>query len=210
METRENKTVYTIGYSGFAISNFIEIIKANSISVIIDVRSQPYSRYFPEYNKEMLEKTLKHNSIGYQSYAKELGGKQSNPHYYSTEGYFDFELYTKSENFIAGLKKLKEIMAQGHSCSLMCAEKNPINCHRGIMIAPVFYKEGYEIIHLMPNNMTITQKDIEKQLLEIYFPRQEQLTLFDNGQNQDSFISLAYKKRNQDMLKSSINKKTDV
>ena len=60
--------IYTIGYSGFVIDDFIKILKKYEISVVIDVRSNPYSQYHLEYNKENLKKKLKQNRIYYRSY----------------------------------------------------------------------------------------------------------------------------------------------
>lgn len=81
-------TIYTIGYSGFAIDDFIQILKKYEISVVIDVRSNPYSRYHLEYNKENLKKKLKQNRIYYRNYSLEFGARQSDKKYYSKEGLF--------------------------------------------------------------------------------------------------------------------------
>lgn len=191
-------TVYSIGYSGFSIDDFIDIIKKNEISLIVDVRSQPYSKYFLEYNKESLKKSLKYNGIYYRNYAKEFGARQEEMEFYSDDGYLDFELFAKSKNFLRGFEKLKQSMLQNYKFSLMCAEKNPINCHRTILIAREFYNAGYKIIHLLPNG-TMTQEDIEKCMLEMYFPDREQIKLFDKHLSNAEYISKAYKKRNAEI-----------
>ena len=90
--------------------------------------------------------------------------------YYSKEGYLDFELFSKSENFLKGIKKLENAMEKNYVIVLMCAEKDPIICHRAIMISKIFSEKGYRVIHLLPNNVTITQKDIEDRLIKKFFP----------------------------------------
>ncbi len=79
-------TIYSIGYSGFLISDFISTLQKNKITLLVDVRSQPYSQYFSDYNKENLEQILKSKGIYYRSYAKEFGARQDERKYYSSEG----------------------------------------------------------------------------------------------------------------------------
>ena len=101
-------TVYTIGYSGFSVNDFVATLKANHISLIVDVRSQPYSQWFSDYNRETLEKTLKQAGIYYRNYAAEFGARQENRSYYSSEGYLDFRLRRKAnENIYDWLYKEK-------------------------------------------------------------------------------------------------------
>lgn len=192
-------TIYSIGYSGFSIKEFLETLKANKITLIVDVRSKPYSQYFPDFNKETLEKTLKSNGIYYRNYAKEFGARQEERHFYSKEGYLDFEIFVKSAYFQSGFEKLKQSMVQDYSFSLMCAEKDPINCHRTIMIARAFHEAGYEVIHLLPNNGVMTHEVIESRMLEMYFPNRNQMKLFDQNLNDHDYISQAYKKRNAEI-----------
>lgn len=69
--------VYTIGYSGFSIDDFVANLKKHNISLVVDVRSSPFSHYFPEYNKDSLEVCLKTHGIYYRNYADEFGARQS-------------------------------------------------------------------------------------------------------------------------------------
>ena len=194
-------TIYTIGYSGFVIDDFIQILKKYEISVVIDVRSNPYSQYHLEYNKENLKKKLKQNRIYYRNYFLEFGTRQSDKKYYSKEGYLDFELFSKSENFLKGIKKLENAMEKNYVIVLMCAEKDPIICHRAIMISKIFSEKGYRVIHLLPNNVTITQKDIEDRLIKKFFPNKGQLSLFEMGENlsEKEYIKRAYNKQNAEI-----------
>ena len=194
-------TIYTIGYSGFVIDDFIQILKKYEISVVIDVRSNPYSQYHLEYNKENLKKKLKQNRIYYRNYFLEFGARQSDKKYYSKEGYLDFELFSKSENFLKGIKKLENSMEKNYVIVLMCAEKDPIICHRAIMISKIFSEKGYRVIHLLPNNVTITQKDIEDRLIKKFFPNKGQLSLIEMGEDlsEKEYIKRAYNKQNAEI-----------
>lgn len=192
-------TIYSIGYSGFSINDFVNTLQSNQISLLVDVRSQPYSQHFPDYNKDNLEKTLKVSGIYYRNYAKEFGARQEDRKYYSNEGYLDFELFAKSPLFLDGYKKLINSMRQNYRFALMCAEKDPFNCHRAILVSRSFHEAGYKVIHLLPNDRKTTQKEIESRLLEKYFPNRNQITLFGDALNEDDCLLQAYRKRNAEI-----------
>ena len=192
-------TVYSIGYSGFSIGDFISALQANKISLLVDVRSQPYSQHFPDYNKENLEQVLKRSGIYYRNYAAEFGARQEERKYFTPEGYLDFELFAKSPQFLDGFDKLVKSMMQDYRVALMCAEKDPINCHRTILVARAFHDAGYKVMHLLPNNVKMSQKDIEVRLLEKYFPNRNQITLFGEAFEEKEYLVQAYKKRNSEI-----------
>lgn len=189
-------TLYTIGYSGFKLNTFIDILKENNIDLIIDVRSLPYSQYNVEYNKEHLEKILNANNIFYRNYALEFGARQDNRAYYPN-GYLDFKLFSQSEQFQNGIKKMQQTMKKNYTFSLMCSEKDPIRCHRAILVSKAFHELGYQVIHLLPNKKKLTQNDIESDLLDIYFPDRLQLNMFSENLSNEEYIQLAYQKQNK-------------
>lgn len=192
-------TVYSIGYSGFSINDFIDTLHTNKISLVIDVRSTPYSQYFSDYNKDNLEKILEKSGIYYRNYVSEFGARQEERKYYTHDGYLDFELFAKSPAFLSGFDKLVKSMKQDYTFALMCAEKDPFNCHRTILVARAFYNAGYKVIHLLPNKCKVTQEDIEARLLKKYFPDRNQITLFSEFLSEEEYINQAYKKRNAEI-----------
>ena len=98
------REIYTIGYSCFEINEFINILKLYKINALIDVRSTPASKMYSDYNKEQLSALLKEKGIVYRNYKREFGARQENINYF-TDGYLDFEKFTKSDIFISGIKK---------------------------------------------------------------------------------------------------------
>lgn len=192
-------TVFSIGYSGFSVNDFINALKSNKISLVIDVRSMPYSQYFSDYNKDNIEQSLKSSGIYYRNYAEEFGARQEERKYYTSQGYLDFELFAKSPSFLSGFDKLVKSMEQDYSFALMCAEKDPINCHRTILVARAFHEAGYKVVHLLPNKCKVTQEDIEARLLKKYFPDRNQITLFNETLTEKEYIKQAYKKRNAEI-----------
>lgn len=193
-----DNTIYTIGYAGFSRDAFIEELKKYRISVLIDVRSSPFSSFHQEYNRDLLEPALKNNKIYYRNYAKEFGARQDDIKLYSSDGYLDFEKVAKSDNFQNGLLKLRNSMEQGYTPALMCAEKNPFDCHRAILVSRAFYECGCNVIHILPGNKTCSQGDLNKALLEKYFPGRDQISMFGNSE-EDDLVKEAYKKRNSEI-----------
>jgi uncharacterized protein (DUF488 family) len=128
--------IYTIGYGGRKIEEFIDLLKANRIEHIADVRSNPYSR-FKDYNREGLEKTLLEAGIGYIHLGKELGGLRERPY---TE-------HMESDEFKAGVERLLEMGGQKRT-AIMCAEKDPASCHRRY-ISDHLAGLGVDVVHIM-------------------------------------------------------------
>lgn len=191
--------LYSIGYSCFSIEDFLNVLQANQISLLVDVRSQPYSQHFPDYNKENLERALKRIGIHYRNYAEGFGARQEDLRYYTHEGYLDFELFSQSPEFLAAFNRLVDTMAQGYRFALMCAEKDPVHCHRAILVARAFHNAGYQVIHLLPNGEKMTQADIEERLLNQFFPDREQFSLFSGDFCEGDYIRMAYKRQNAEI-----------
>jgi len=192
-------TLYTIGYSGFNVNDFIGILKKYGVNVLIDVRSNPFSSYFPKYNKDRIIHTLKSNNIHYRSYAKEFGAQQSERRFYTPQGYLDFEVFTASDMYNTGYRRIEDSMKQDYVIAFMCAEKDPIDCHRSIMISRTYNDNGYEVLHLLPDKNPISQIDIEERLLDKYFPDRDQLSFFAGQKNNSELVSESYRRRNTDI-----------
>ena len=185
--------IYTIGYSGFKIEKFLETLNFYSIKALIDVRSNPYSKYFLDYNKNILENTLRKNGNIYRNYDIEFGARQTDKKFYNSEGVLDFEKFSLSPQFQSGVKKILKGLEQNYSFVLMCSEKEPINCHRAILVSRAFNELGIKVIHIMPDNKNFTQKDLELQMLNKYFPDRMQGNLFEGFKSDEELIKEAYK-----------------
>ncbi len=197
---RSIDTLYTIGYSGFKIKDLIQTLKDRQINAVIDVRSQPFCSWNPDYNKENLARHLKEAKIHYRNYIAEFGARQTDPKYLSPDGYVDFEKFTSlSPDFASGVQKLVTSMAQGYCFCLLCSEKEPSKCHRAIMVARVFFDAGYEVEHLLPQGDSVSQSMLEYRMVDHYFPDRQQSGLFDGEMGDDEYIDLAYQKRNAEI-----------
>ena len=198
--------IYTIGYTAFSINEFIETIKNFGISCVIDVRSSPFSNYYTDYNKDTLERTLKEHNILYRNYANEFGARQTDPMFY-TGDIVDFDKFIKSAQFLEGVSKVNKGIERGYSFVLMCAEKDPIKCHRSIMLGKGFSENGFDVKHIVSKTEIESQRELEERLLEMYHQDRFQLTLFGGEQSASELLADAYKKQN---LAIGYNKNTNI
>ena len=180
------RTVYTIGYSLFHTpEEMIDLLQTYGITCVVDVRSSPYSAYYADFNKEPLAAKLKQNNILYRNYAKEFGARQNDPKYTNEEGYLEFDRFTQSEAFLDGVGKLINGIELGYTFVLMCAEQDPIDCHRGIMIGKSLKELGFKVIHIVATSKTETQEEMEIRGIG------NQISMFDG----DDPVNRFYKER---------------
>ncbi|BAP62919.1 DUF488 domain-containing protein [Methanococcus maripaludis] len=160
--------IFTIGHSKRTTEEFLKVLKAHNIGAIIDVRSVPFSRHAPQFNTDVISEKLSENGIVYFFCGKRLGAKIEDPDLYS-EGIVDFEKVKMKDFFQKGLD-IVEKYAKRLNVALMCSELDPIRCHRTILVSKALQDRGHNIIHLINENKIETQKDIENQMLEQYYP----------------------------------------
>lgn len=171
------KKIYSIGYSGIVIEDFIKILKKNEINCVIDVRSIPYGKYTPDYNKENIKEKLKKNGILYENFSKEFGARRNEENVYDSDGKVNFLKVSKCENFKKGVDRIKKGVEK-YSIVLMCSEKNPIECHRFSLVSRFITEEGFEVIHILNDGNLQKQCDLEKIMVNKYGPEHSQYALF--------------------------------
>ena len=178
--------LFTIGHSKHEFSRFVDLLKENGISLLIDVRTSPYSRYNPQYNKENIEVLLKPHNIHYLHAGKKLGGRPPDPECYKSkkipgEGVdylheVEYPEVMKRQWFKKGVKRLLEL-ANEQRTAVMCSEEDPKMCHRHHLIAK--YIMGHypevEVIHIRGDGRMYGAKTI---LTSVDEPSAEQLKLF--------------------------------
>jgi uncharacterized protein (DUF488 family) len=187
------KTIYTIGYSGFKIDAFLEVLKSFNIDYVIDVRSIPRSMYFDAYNEKALSKILTEAGVEYTNLKTEFGARQENSEFY-TDNYLDYKKFANSRQFRNGVEIVKELTDKGNVICLMCAEKDPLNCHRAILCGKTLNENGFDILHIVPaKNGIETERhsDLEKRLIKLYH-KSEQCSMFNNN----DLLAESYQKHN--------------
>ncbi len=146
---RLETTVYTVGHSNHSIERFLEILQAVDVTAIADVRSQPFSRYNPQFNRGSLKESLRVRGIAYVFVGKELGARSDEPSCYE-RGQVQYGRLAKTALFKAGLDR---VMAGAHKyrIALMCAEKEPLDCHRTLLVGKALKDRGVNVAHILAN-----------------------------------------------------------
>ena len=161
-----SKNIFTIGYSSFSLEAFIETLKKYKISAVADVRSTPYSQFKPEFNRESLKEELSKNNIAYVFLGEECGARVNDPNCY-INGKVDYDLVAKSQKFKVGIERIKRGMEK-YNIVLMCAEKDPITCHRTILICRNLHYASIQINHILSDGRCENHKDSELRLLKLF------------------------------------------
>ena len=138
--------VFTIGHSNHPASAFLTLLRQHGVHAVADVRSVPYSRFNPQFRREALRRELMAAGIAYVYLGGELGGRSDDPTCYR-EGRICYERVAKTRNFNDGLQRLEAGMAK-HRIALMCAEKEPLHCHRTLLVAQALDERGVSVSHI--------------------------------------------------------------
>ena len=138
--------VLTIGHSNHDIERFVQLLAQHEVRVLADVRSVPYSRRNPAYNREALERSLALARITYVFLGKELGAKSPDPAHYEN-GRVQYRRLAATDSFKAGLARVIE-QAMAHRLAIMCAEKDPLACHRTLLVARELEASGASVVHI--------------------------------------------------------------
>jgi uncharacterized protein (DUF488 family) len=155
--------LYTIGHSTHPIEQFLELLSIHAITAICDVRSSPYSKFNPQFNRETLQAELKRKGIAYVFLGKELGPRSDDPACY-LNGKVQYSALAKTELFEQGIQRLRKGMAS-YRIALMCAEKDPILCHRTILVCRQLRDCGLKIGHILDDGSIEEHGDSVRRLL---------------------------------------------
>lgn len=194
--------IYTIGHTKHKIEYFIYLLHQNKINCIVDVRSTPFSKFTPQYNKDILRKELNMKGIHYIHMGKEFGARRDNKLLYNEQGYLDFEKTRRDKDFLIGVDRLIDGCNKGFKIALMCTEKDPFDCHRSIMVSKGLVDRGFTIKHIIPESKIQTQEEIEKRLLDKYFENRFQISmdsLLGEQISEQEMIEEAYRRRNKEI-----------
>lgn len=158
-------TVYTVGHSTHTIERFLGLLERNGVTAIADVRSSPFSRHNPQFNKDTLPGELKKRGIAYVFVGKELGARSEDPACYAG-GKVRYDLLAQTPIFKAGVDRVLS-GAQKYRIALMCAEKEPLDCHRTLLVSRALERLGASIVHILPDGSTEAQPQTMARLLDL-------------------------------------------
>jgi uncharacterized protein (DUF488 family) len=191
------KTLYTVGHSTHEISYFIDLLTSYNVNCVVDVRTLAASRFNPQYNKSALSASLRDNKITYLHMPDEFGARHTDPSLL-TNGRVDFDKVRKSENFLKGVERLRHGVNKGFTIAMMCAESEPLECHRFSLISFAL-KDEFDIIHILKDKTSITQHDLEQELLKKYKKKLLTSDLFQSAHTYDERLKAAYRLQNDEI-----------
>jgi len=157
--------IHTIGHSIHPIEYFTSILKSSFIDAIADVRSSPYSKFTPQYNRENLYVSLKDAGISYVFLGDKLGARPKDDSCYEN-GQVKYNLLAKTDNFKSGISRLIK-GSEKYSIAIMCSEKEPIVCHRTLLVGRELFKSGISVKHIGADGSIETHSEAMARLMRL-------------------------------------------
>uniref|UniRef100_A0A7C2WT04 DUF488 domain-containing protein n=1 Tax=Thermorudis sp. TaxID=1969470 RepID=A0A7C2WT04_9BACT len=165
--------VFTIGHSAHTIDEFIGLLRRHGVDAVADVRSMPYSRVAPQFNREALARRLRAEGIRYVFLGEELGGRPADPSCYEN-GQVRYERLAQTERFKYGIERVIR-GANRYRIALMCTEKEPLECHRTLLVARALHDRGVDVRHILADGRLEAHEMTMERLLDLLGLRQVDL-----------------------------------
>jgi uncharacterized protein (DUF488 family) len=166
MNTVTQQPVFTVGHSNLELGQFVALLKQHGIQAVADVRSSPYSQFTPQFNRELLQRALREQGISYVFLGEELGARRSEPECY-VNGRADYPLIAGTPAFIRGVERITQGAAKMR-VAMMCAEKDPLDCHRCILVSPRLRERGMAVQHILSDGTLESQEQAEIRLAQSF------------------------------------------
>lgn len=164
--------IFTIGHSNHSLEYFLGLLTKHGVTAIGDVRSTPYSRQNPQYNRETLSAALHEKGIAYIFFGGDLGGRSEDRDCYE-KGRVEYRKLAQQQSFQAGLQEALKA-AQRYRLCLLCAEKEPLECHRTILVSRRLAERGADVRHVLADGGIESHKStMERLLQELDLPRED-------------------------------------
>lgn len=184
--------VLTIGHSNHTVEHFLDLLKSHAVQVVVDTRSQPYSKYAAQFDHEGLKTALTAAGIRYLYLGRELGGRPDGDEFYDEEGHVLYDRLAGTCLFQEGLSRLERGI-RGYTMALLCTEENPAACHRRLLVGRVLLERGIQVEHIRGDGRVQTEDEVAAET----DPNRDQLTLFQKVEAEPwkSIPSVLRKKR---------------
>ena len=169
MNTRSEAAnpIFTVGHSNLEFADFLAILGARGVRILCDVRSRPASFRFPQFNRESLEAGLSSAGVRYEFFGETLGGRPADPRVYHEDGRVDYAARRHAHDFLEGIERTLALSRTGVT-AVMCAEEDPLQCHRFLMICPALLERDITPAHIRRGGVLESQRDAEDRLLVLH------------------------------------------
>jgi uncharacterized protein (DUF488 family) len=168
------KTLYTVGHSTHALESFLGLLALHRIEALCDVRSVPYSQRNPQFNRDSLKGHLKAAGITYVFLGRELGARSDNPACY-VDGKVQYNYLVDEPLFQQGVARVRKGI-EDYRVALMCAERDPLTCHRTILVCRELREAGLDILHILSDGSIETNDAAERRLMFLLHIHPDMLT----------------------------------
>ena len=167
-----DSTVFTVGHSTHPLDHLVDLLRLHAIDAVADVRSTPYSRMHPHFNREAIRESLKELGFAYVYLGKELGARSDNPSCYDN-GRVNFDRLSTTELFKHGIQRVRA-GSEKHRIALLCAEKEPLDCHRTLLVSRQLVRLGTPVTHIHADGHLETHDEVMRRLLgQLGLPEQD-------------------------------------
>ncbi len=160
----QDPLIYTIGHANHEVADFIDMLRQHAISLVVDVRSQPYSRWASQFNRELLAHDLEVAGIAYRFMGDALGGRPTDPSLYDPgQDHPNYARVAQSPAYQAGIDRLLDL-ARADRVAVMCGEGDHRQCHRHLLITQTLLRRGAHVRHIQPDGTTVKGEPVVQQL----------------------------------------------
>jgi len=151
--------LWTVGHSNHEPERLAQLLSAERIEFVVDVRSYPYSRYAPHFNREELQANIARVGMRYLFFGEQLGGRPSREEHYDTDGHALYRAMSEEQPFKDAIDRLLA-GAQNHRIALLCSEADPQHCHRRLLVGKVLTDRGAQLRHILPDGSVRAEDNV--------------------------------------------------
>ena len=155
----------TIGHSSHTLERFMALLQQYRVTALADVRSMPYSRFSPQFNRTPLKEHLSENGIRYVFLGRELGARPEDPSCY-IDGRVQYRKLAQTALFMSGIERVTKGAAK-YRIALMCAERDPLDCHRTLLIGRALVDLFVQVDHVLSDGSLESHADAMSRLLNL-------------------------------------------
>ena len=162
--------VLTVGHSNHPLEKFVSLLKQHDVATLADVRSAPYSRFNPQFNRRALNSALQSHGIAYRFMGHALGGRPEDRSCYE-EGRVRYDRLARTSLYREGIDRVVAA-ARDERIALMCAEREPLDCHRTLLVGRSLAERGVAVTHILADGALEPHADTMDRLLDsVKLPR---------------------------------------
>jgi uncharacterized protein (DUF488 family) len=159
MGERTAGTIWTLGHSTHELPVLLDLLRGPGIEVVADIRSQPFSRWNPQFNRERLRAALGEAGLRYVFLGAELGGRPPEAEFYDSAGHVRYGAVARTERFASGLRRLLDEAAECQ-VAILCSEENPARCHRRLLVGRVLAGQGVDVVHIRGDGSVVPDQQL--------------------------------------------------